>query len=350
MTGIQRFIFLTVFPILALTGAGCKQIQPGYYLTPGNYPTSGIYPTLPPTAPPTQAPVMLSVTPPSTIRSPDPLTPTQTPSSTPTPTPTETPFKCAEAQGEMVFASFVSSFTGQEFHYRVHLPPCYAATGRRYPTLFMLHGLVPGTDVMNDDQWDRLGLDEAADQGYLDRGLPPMIIVMPNGNDARHGDDDSPFSKVIVSELIPDVEARFCTWNESRMRAIGGLSRGGFWAYSVAFQHPDLFDRVGGHSPFFYDGDYKVYNPYNLLDTAQGIERLVMYIDYGADDHNVDTGIGLFVDKLRSRGIEPLLVINPVGAHVEDYWAAHVADYLSFYSATWPRSVEELPSCHEPSP
>jgi hypothetical protein len=115
----------------------------------------------------------------------------------------------------------------------------------------------------------------------------------------------------------------------------------------VAFQYPDLFDRIGGHSPFFYDGDYKVYNPYNLMDTAQGIDRLTMYIDYGVNDHNVDVGIGLFVDKLRSLGLDSQLVINPDGAHTEDYWAAHVTDYLEFYSAEWPHDVEQLPICDQ---
>jgi S-formylglutathione hydrolase FrmB len=28
------------------------------------------------------------------------------------------------------------------------------------------------------------------------------------------------------------------------------ISRGGFWAVSIAFRHQDLFSAVGGHSPF----------------------------------------------------------------------------------------------------
>lgn len=243
--------------------------------------------------------------------------------------------------------SFESQLAYREFEYRVYLPPCYRVTGRRYPYLIMMHGLVPGSTVMNDDQWDRMGLDDAATQGYLDGTLPPMIIIMPDGNTARHGDDNSPITEVIVNELMPEIEANLCTWNESSARAIGGLSRGGFWAYSVAFQHPDLFDRIGGHSPFFYDGDYKVYNPYNLMDGAQDIDRLTLYIDYGVNDHNVDVGIGLFVDKLRSLGLDVQLVINPEGAHTEDYWAAHVTDYLKFYSAEWSHDVEQLPICEQ---
>jgi S-formylglutathione hydrolase FrmB len=298
---------------------------------------------------PLAMPGELSATPLSTLQPVDPPTATSPPP-TITLTPTPTPFRCPEAVGKIEVLSFTSQSAGREFHYRVYVPPCYAVTRRRYPYLIMMHGLVPGTTVMNDDQWDRMGLDEAADQGYLKGKLPPMIIIMPNGNDSRHGDDDSPFSKVIVSELMPEIESHFCTWNESRGRAIGGLSRGGFWAYSIVFQHSDLFDRVGGHSPFFYDGDYPVYNPYNLMDTAQSIERLKMYIDYGVNDHNVDTGIGLFVDKLRARSIEPQMAINPDGAHTEDYWAAHVEDYLAFYATDWPRAIEDLPGCNQPSP
>jgi S-formylglutathione hydrolase FrmB len=349
---VKSYLKSPVILLLSITWLvmGCKQLRPGYYLTPENYPTPpGTVSPLPTSGIAVAVADDASATPDSTIQ------PIMPPTATPPPptitsTPTATPFRCTETEGKIEIMSFDSQITGRAFGYRVYLPPCYTITRRRYPYLIMMHGLVPGTDVMNDDQWDRMGLDEAASQGYLNGTLAPMIIIMPDGNDARHGDDDSPFSKVIVSELMPEVEGNLCTWNESRMRAIGGLSRGGFWAYSVAYQDTSLFDRVGGHSPFFYDGDYKVYNPYNLMDTAQGIVRLKMYIDYGVDDHNVDTGIELFVDKLRSQGIEPQLVINPEGAHTEDYWAAHVADYLAFYAAEWLHAIEDLPGCNQPSP
>lgn len=323
---------------------GCKQLQVGYYLTPANVPT------MPGTSVPNIASIAPSATPPSTIQTISEPTASPAPIPTITLTPTATSFHCDQTEGTVELMAFESRLAHREFKYRVYLPPCYSITGRRYPYLIMMHGLVPGTNVMNDDQWDRMGLDEAAGQGYLDGTLPPMIIIMPDGNTARHGDDDSPFSEVIVNELMPDIEAKLCTWNESGARAIGGLSRGGFWAYSVAFQHPDLFDRVGGHSPFFYDGDYPVYNPYNLMDTAQGVKRLALYIDYGVNDHNVDVGIGLFVDKLRRLGLDAQLVINSEGAHTEDYWAAHVTDYLEFYSSEWPRDVEHLPRCEWVSP
>jgi enterochelin esterase-like enzyme len=326
--------------LLNLVVAGCDRLQPGYYLTPGHLPS----PTSLPTG--TLAPTL---TLPSTRQVAGAATATGTPSPTPVITPTPTPFVCVEEHGQIVQVQFFSATLQRNMGYRIYLPPCYSITGRRYPYLIIMHGLVPGTTVMNDDQWDRMGLDEAADKGYRDGTLPPMIIVMPNGNDARHGDDTSPFPIVVVNDLMPEIEANYCTWNTSAGRAIGGLSRGAFWAYDIALEHPDLFDRVGGHSPFFYDGDYKQHNPYNLLGTVKGIERLKMHIDYGADDY-VDVGVKQFMDKLQQNyGIVPELVVNSKGAHNEEYWSAHTADYLAFYGADWPLDAAQLPACDTPT-
>ncbi|GAB4467665.1 MAG: hypothetical protein Kow00124_00870 [Anaerolineae bacterium] len=334
--------------LFAILLAGCARLQPGYYLTPENYPVQPaaaeqvqIMPSAPP---PTSTPI-------STIQTVDiggaAETSTAVPAELPIPTAGTAPPACEETSGRMVFGSYPSTLAGGEFRYRVHLPPCYEQTGKRYPYLIIMHGLVPGTDLMNDAQWDQMGLDEAADAGFRDGTLPPMIIVMPNGNDVNHGNDDSPFARLLVTELMPEIESKFCTWNTSATRAIGGLSRGGFWAFSVAFLYPDLFDRVGGHSPFLYDGDYPVYNPYNLADDAQGIERLTMYIDHGAQDY-VDVGVQGFIEKLNARGIEPIYVVNETGGHTEDYWAAHTEDYLQFYAAEWPRDLSVYPDCQEP--
>lgn len=284
------------------------------------------------------------------------LTPTLMPTSTQTLTPTPLPLptltptveSCTDKQGQIVFRSFSSLITGSEFRYRVYLPPCYAATARRYPWLVMLHGYVPDSDEMKDDQWVRLGLTDAADEGYAAGRYPPIVIVMPNGNDASYGQDDGPFGQVIAKELVPDVIEHVCTWDDPARRAIGGLSRGGFWALSVAFSNPGLFSKVGGHSPFVYNGGYPEQNPLNMLDTPIDIQGLTIYIDHGAQDY-VANDVHVLVSKIMAHGVKPEYVINPVGQHVEEYWAAHVNDYLSFYTADWPRDVSQYPACQAAS-
>ncbi len=273
-------------------------------------------------------------------------TPTAQPTATPLPAPTltPTPVPCTDTQGSIKTEVLPSQITGADFHYRIYLPPCYGATGRRYPLLVMLHGYDAASDAMNDEQWVRLGLTAAADKGFVSGALPPMVIVMPNGLDASYGRDDGPVGKVIASELMPEIAHRFCLWDDVSKRAIGGLSRGGFWALSIAFLNPGLFGKVGGHSPFVYDGDYPDQNPTNLLDTPLKLGGLKIYIDHGAQDYAAD-GAQELVNKLKAHGIQPEYVVNPVGTHAEDYWSAHVADYLTFYAADWPRDVSQYPAC-----
>lgn len=243
--------------------------------------------------------------------------------------------------------TLASQITGSDVHYRVYLPPCYAATGRRYPLLIMLHGYVENSDAMNDDQWVRLGLTDAADRGYSVGALPPLVIVMPNGLNASYGRDDSPFGRIVATELLPEVNRKFCTWGDPAHQAIGGLSRGGFWALSIAFLNPGLFGKVGGHSPFVYDGDFPDQNPTNLLDTPLNLKGLSIYIDHGAQDYVAD-GARELVTKLRAHGVQPEYVVNPVGTHAESYWSAHVVDYLTFYTASWPTEVSQYPDCGTP--
>lgn len=272
------------------------------------------------------------------------MQPTPQPISTATAPPPLTPsaIPCTETAGQVQQQQIQSAITGAAFRYRIYLPPCYAARGVRYPYLIMLHGMGAG---MDDSMWDNLGLDEAATAGYLDGSLPPMIIVLPNGEDAQQDYDPGPYPRVLVEELIPHIEANTCAWGTPQTRGIGGLSRGGFWAFSVAMQHPDLFERVGGHSAFFYDGEYPPANPSSLVESAPGIERLVLYLDHGATDTLVNTEMAVFMERARARGLAPRYRTDSPGGHDNAYWAAQAPAYLQFYSEAWPRDAATFPPC-----
>jgi S-formylglutathione hydrolase FrmB len=93
-----------------------------------------------------------------------------------------------------------------------------------------------------------------------------------------------------------------------------------------------------------YFGDSPEQNPTNLLDTPLDLKGLTIYVDHGAQDF-VASGAHELVDRLQAHGIQPQYVVNPVGQHTEDYWAAHVGDYLAFYAADWPKDVSQYPAC-----
>jgi enterochelin esterase-like enzyme len=287
------------------------------------------------------------------------ITPTRISTSTPIPTftpavtPTETAIPCDEDGGEVInYDTFRSTVAGENLRYRVYVPPCYAKSQKRYPYVILLHGAGE-----RETEWGELGATGALDQGLRLGALPPMILIMPYtgsiGNDNTFPPDPS-YETVVLDELVPAIERDFCTWSNRAHRAIAGISRGGFWAYSIALRHPDIFGIVGGHSAFFPDNLNQVPAAYNPLELALNSAllqeaNLRMYLDNGANDI---AGVNqeLFSSRLSSRAIPHTYVVNPIGEHNAQYWSAHVTEYLAFYGRDWPRDAAGLPSCLEPSP
>jgi enterochelin esterase-like enzyme len=264
-------------------------------------------------------------------------------------TPSATPFVCSTSSGQVIESSFYSEAEGAEVPFLMYLPPCFYETLHRYPYVILLHG-TGYTETM----WQDLGAFRVMDQDIANGLLPPMVLVMPDGGvlaELNDQPDGQSYETVIMDELIPTVEADFCLWGSRQGRAIGGISRGGFWAFSIALRHPDMFSILGGHSPYFEDGNaLPETNPLNLAELVNLKNYpLRIYMDNAANDY-VSANVIRMSEILRDNGIEHEYLINPTGDHDMDYWQAHVAEYLSFYGQSWPRDVSALPSCLEPSP
>lgn len=288
------------------------------------------------------------------------VTPTATPAPTltatpapptPIPTPVYVPLAdppapllaadvCGEPHGQVSVHQFYSESLRRRMRYRVYLPPCYAQAGRLFPVLYLFHGLNYG-----DSQWDALGLDELLDAGIVAGELPPLIVVMPNIWGIDRNPDGGPGSveEAVVKDLLPHVESEYCAWNARPGRAIGGLSRGAFWALEIAFRYPDLFGGVGGHSPaVFWDNALPQYNPYYLVDDAPGLESLRIYLDLGEQDW-LNKWIPGFLERLDQRGLAYTFTTAP-GEHDDAYWRSQLPAYLDFYTAVWPIDWRELPA------
>ncbi len=296
---------------------------------------------------PTQVVIVLTATPTRTKAPTSTPLPTETPTpEPPTETPTATPWVCKQTQGQIVDLSFDSKIEGDAVRYRAYLPPCYTETARRYPYVILMHG----SDGDETEWTDQIGVQKALETGLAVQALPPMVLIMPNGGDLSNTNtfrDGASWESVVVTELMPEIEHNFCTWNAREGRAIGGISRGGFWAFEIGFRHTDLFSAIGGHSAFFDPQNAgPAYNPLNLAKTVQFApgEQPRIWLDAGKDDY-ARFNIEILQKTLAGRNIDPGYTMNPIGNHEVKYWAAHVSEYLSFYGQTWPRNAEDLPSC-----
>jgi enterochelin esterase-like enzyme len=225
--------------------------------------------------------------------------------------------------------------------FQIYLPPCYGQDGRVYPTIYLLHG-----NGQSEALWDRLGVDEVGNAGILQQTLPPFIMVMPRGGWAHTNSSGGvgSYEDVIMNELIPHIENNFCAWDTRYGRAIGGISRGGYWALEVAFRNPMAFASVGGHSAALLD---LVAGP-NLNPQYTGIDNnlgdLRVYLDVGEIDWGSRTNLERLHEDMGNAGISHQWLLNE-GGHNEPYWTAHVPEYLTWYTEIWSKNRASYPVC-----
>ncbi|HEX6385327.1 MAG TPA: alpha/beta hydrolase-fold protein [Anaerolineae bacterium] len=303
--------------------------------------------TVPPTLPtraatatlPTSSPAIHSPTHPPNQPTNRPIDQsTNRPIDQPTNQPTPSPTRCT-TPGQVqtgVFSSYLAGLTA----YRIYLPPCYGLDGRLYPTLYLLPG-----NIHDDAIWDDLGVDEAAEAAIINQAISPLLIVMADGGPLANNTSGGPnsYEALVLDELIPFIEATYCAWPDAQGRAIGGISRGGYWALEIAFRHPDRFTSVGGHSAALLDvqAGPDVNPEYTGLHNALG--NLRIYFDIGRDDYLL-ANIQRLHEEMEATGIAHTWILND-GRHENAYWSAHVANYLLWYAAPWPPDRKHYPPC-----
>ena len=123
--------------------------------------------------------------------------------------------------------TLASTALGREMKYRILIPRGYEGSLKRYPVLFLLHGL--GGDYK--DWTTRTDLADYA-------AALPLIIVMP---DAENGWYVGQYEDYVTTELQADVVRKYRTINSRYGRAIAGLSMGGYGALKVALKRPAMF-------------------------------------------------------------------------------------------------------------
>ena len=236
---------------------------------------------------------------------------------------------CLVAGGSIEQHALASEFLDKELAFRVYTPPCYQEhADERYPVLYLIHG-----QTYNDDQWDRLGADETADELIAAGISPPFLIVMPA--DASHYTQPAAngFDEAVIGELIPWVDATYRTLAGRDQRAVGGLSRGASWAIHLALTHPGFFGALGGHSPPVFQEDASRLRGWLDAIPAERMPRV--WLDIGDHDQRAISDSASWFEGLLNERDFPHEWHLFVGDHGEEYWSDHVELYLRWYAAAW---------------
>jgi S-formylglutathione hydrolase FrmB len=140
---------------------------------------------------------------------------------------------------------FESPAVGRTMKYNVLLPQDYDKSTKRYPVLYLLHGLTQNYTV-----W---GLQNGAPfySGLYD----DVIVVMPDGGNSWYvnwsvseGGQKNQWEDYLVRDVIGHVDWNFRTIARREGRAIAGLSMGGYGALTLGLRHPELFVSIGSTS------------------------------------------------------------------------------------------------------
>lgn len=152
------------------------------------------------------------------------------------------------AKGELIQARVHSDALAQnllgdpaELRVLVWLPPGYAASARRYPVLYWLHGFG--------------GAPESLVNGPLQAAAPELIVVAPSGANGYGGSlwVDSKvtggWAQALDRDVVGWVDRTFRTLPRSDARGIAGHSMGGAAALQHALAHPEIFSAAYALSP-----------------------------------------------------------------------------------------------------
>jgi enterochelin esterase-like enzyme len=169
--------------------------------------------------------------------------------------------------GELTMIQYDSKTVGTRRQMFVYTPPGYS-TDRKYPVLYLLHGIGG-----NDREWQRAcRADNVLDNLIADSKIQPMIVVFPNGNanvtanaeegargtrmggggrGGSGGGFDSwgkPFENDLIKDIIPYIESHYSVYADREHRALAGLSMGGGQSLNIGMYNIDTFAYVGGFS------------------------------------------------------------------------------------------------------
>jgi S-formylglutathione hydrolase FrmB len=255
--------------------------------------------------------------------------------------------------------SLPSKILAHAVSYCVLLPPSYdAEKTRRYPILYLLHGLGDNEQMlihsggMNliEDLWEQHQLGE-------------FLIVTPDGAASFYinsRDGKRRYEDFFLQEFMPGIEKRYRAQAQRKSRGIAGISMGGYGALHIAFGHPQLFGAVGAHSAALlealpkisaqdslqlgrlrvlggafgspFDSAFWTRNDPVTIARAANLSGMKIYFDCGSeDDFGFDAGAEALDKLLTSRRIPHEFHLYP-GGHNWSYFAEHLPALLEFHN------------------
>ena len=224
------------------------------------------------------------------------------------------------AHGQVRSIYYYANATGEWRHAMVYTPAAYEKGKKRYPVLYLQHGM--GED---ETGWAKQGhVQHILDNLIASGEAVPMIVVMESGDvkaPFRGGDNRQGFSeygasfyKVMINDLIPYIDANFRTLTDRDHRAMAGLSWGGHQTFDLVLNNMDKFSWMGAFNGAIFGLDVKTAYDGVFTRPDEFNKRIhYLYLSCGSEEN---FGTEALVKNLRDAGINADLYVSP-GTHHE---------------------------------
>ncbi len=222
--------------------------------------------------------------------------------------------------GQVRSIYYYANATQEWRHAMVYTPAEYEKGKKRYPVLYLQHGM--GED---ETGWSKQGhMQHIMDNLIASKEVVPMIVVMESGDvkaPFRGGDNRQGFSeygasfyKVMIQDLIPTIDSKFRTLTDRDHRAMAGLSWGGHQTFDLVLNNMDKFAWMGAFSGAIFGLDVKTAYHGVFTRPDEFNKRIhYLYLSCGSEEN---FGTEALVKSLRDNGIKTDFYVSP-GTHHE---------------------------------
>ena len=238
----------------------------------------------------------------------------------------------AHGQVRSIYYHSPNSKFGEWRHALVYTPAEYETGKKRYPVLYLQHGMGEG-----ETSWMLQGkMQHIMDNAIAKGEAVPMIVVMESGdikqpfgggnNSAGRSEYGASFYPVLLNDLIPYIDANFRTKADRENRAMAGLSWGGHQTFDVVLQNLDKFAWLGTFSGAIFGLDVKTAYNGVFADAATFNKKIhYMYMNWGTDDFINSQSI---VDALRQQGIKVESSVSQGTGHEFLTWRRGLHEFI----------------------
>ena len=198
--------------------------------------------------------------------------------------------------GKISYRYYNSGTLGTTRQLLVYTPRGFNPANKiKYPVLYLVHG---GSDT--EETWIKVGRANMIADNLIAAGKAvPMIIVMPYGNVRPAPMAD--FTKEVMNDIIPFIEANYPVLADSKHRAVAGFSVGGGQTLNIGLTNTDKFAYICSYAPYTGTEEFQK-NFANWSPDADKINnQLKLFtISVGTEDflyESVKKNIALFEEK-----------------------------------------------------